>query len=397
MWPARVMRRTAACIVCFALCVVGLQVLTFFADVRTHVERRSTGHPPIQPPTSQPTPSSWSRVSRRSGAEISGQQQEADTGAAQTGALHSGSGAAVLTGEASTRVAAGALAAGSSAAGIGAGQGQQGSSPLGAAPWQSSSQVHGHAHGARVLDRPMQPAQPHDSSLATAGDSNSATGASSSMQGAGGASMAEDMGSVRPSVAVRMSGVVHAGMQPGNHQPRPIPRLLHQNYMAGAAALEAAAAAAASQSSSGAGHHFRREWIASCGPGVHGAGWVPVLWDAAAADALVFDKYPWVLPLWRALGGGLTLTESTNITGANQQLNSGSSRDNTGNNLAPGSSSNSEHGSSSSSGSASKGPGAAVAMDARTALVARSDVLRALVLHAHGGLYLVRVFSHGMT
>jgi mannosyltransferase OCH1-like enzyme len=46
--------------------------------------------------------------------------------------------------------------------------------------------------------------------------------------------------------------------------------------------------------------HFRRDWWLSCEH--HNPGWTRRLWDQQAAEALLAERYPWMLDTWRNLG-----------------------------------------------------------------------------------------------
>ncbi|WIA15093.1 hypothetical protein OEZ85_001787 [Tetradesmus obliquus] len=70
-----------------------------------------------------------------------------------------------------------------------------------------------------------------------------------------------------------------------------------QNYLAGPGQLLADAMQPLS--------HFRKEWWLSCK--THHPGWRYVLWDAAACEALLTQRYSWFLPTWQALGNSTVL------------------------------------------------------------------------------------------
>eukprot|EP00879_Flechtneria_rotunda_P010779 GHRR01011263.1.p1 GENE.GHRR01011263.1~~GHRR01011263.1.p1 ORF type:complete len:294 (+),score=112.99 GHRR01011263.1:340-1221(+) len=76
-----------------------------------------------------------------------------------------------------------------------------------------------------------------------------------------------------------------------------IPFIIHQNYLSGSTQLTTDALQPLS--------HFRKEWWKSCK--THHPGWKHMLWDAAACESLLRQRYPWFLDAWAATGSSTVL------------------------------------------------------------------------------------------
>jgi hypothetical protein len=175
---------------------------------------------------------------------------------------------------------------------------------------------------------------------AAAGPAPIGSTAGSAGSGAAAAAASTELpSSNQSSVAAAAAGQLGSGNRTGGGSGNlRIPRLLHQNFLGGAAALE--------RESLHPRSHFRRDWWRSCQvggsccdcarqttrrpqpvaaghllacpppshhtapprppprtslPQTHNPGWTYMLWDLPACEALLAERYPWFLDTWRRL------------------------------------------------------------------------------------------------